>query len=346
MKRSYTQDEYAQDELDILEGLYTKKHAENVCPKVNNILKVTIVSKNKDYIIVDYGSNNDGFILCKNETQDVLNSLIVGITIEAIVTEENNSIYGTLFSINEVHQRIRMNELIDSIGNKGVAYNCTVINLIPKVGYNVDIDGMKAFMPGSLASMNLLSNPESIVGTTLPVMVVNYMDNNTLVCSHKDYLEILLKDKIKNIIKGDKFEGTVTGVSDFGIFMQFEDCLTGMIHKTDLNEINLNLFLNKQISVGDTLQFAIKNIMTEKRIILTQLDANKDPWFNINEKYILGKKYQGKVIGIMSYGILVELEKNVRGLYVTENVSNYKVNETLTVKIKTIDTNNNKMMLY
>jgi hypothetical protein len=107
-------------------------------------------------------------------------------------------------------------------------------------GYSVEIDyegvTLSGFMPNTLAGINKLSNPESIVGETFEVMIETFSrEEGTYIVSRKKYLQSLIPEAIKQLEFGKVYEGFVTGTTDYGAFVEFNDCLTGMIHKSNIN---------------------------------------------------------------------------------------------------------------
>ena len=141
-------------------------------------------------------------------------------------------------------------------------------------------------MPNTLASVNRLTPEQSqaLVGKEIQVMLETLQqEKGVYVVSRKKYLNKILKpieiEKIKKEIEEDKkkvFTGWVTGTKDFGVFVQFNHCLTGMIHKVNLNpEFHDKI---NEIKAGTIIDFYIRDILKGNKIILTQILSMKNSY--------------------------------------------------------------------
>ncbi len=146
------------------------------------------------------------------------------------------------------------------------AYNAHVEE-INGGGYIVNILGIKCFMPGSLAAAGILTDFNSLVGKTLPVMIVNYLPNSGFVVSYKKYLNTILPAKIKNeLYPGLDISTKVTGTSKNGIFVQFKDSagewlFSGLIHRSVMSPEFEKRFDHKEFRIGDEFRAYIHNII-------------------------------------------------------------------------------------
>ena len=101
-------------------------------------------------------------------------------------------------------------------------------------------------MPGSLGGVNKLHDFNVLVGKELVVMPITYSrDKETIVVSHREYLRTLIPSAIEELKENikDKVVGFVTGTTKFGIFAEFNQCLTGLIPKAELDESTQELFI-------------------------------------------------------------------------------------------------------
>jgi small subunit ribosomal protein S1 len=242
---------------------------------------------------------------------------------------------------------IKSRELIDSI-DKPVAYMAKVNELV-SAGYMLDVDGVSVFMPGSLAGLNKLHDFSVLLGKEIPVMAVNYSkEKNTIVVSHRQYLHSLVPTEIEKIKEnpGQLHTGFVTGTTPYGVFCEFNGCLTGMIHATDLTDDLKERHRNGEIKPGDTLDFYIKEIITNFKIILTQF-YKESPWDSADNKYKPSSVVTGKITSLKDYGAFIELEPGISGLlHISElDKSAVKEGDTINVRINRIDKVNKKVYL-
>jgi len=143
-------------------------------------------------------------------------------------------------------------------------------------------------------------------------------DKGIYVVSRRKYLKTLIPEKIKQIKKDPKdkvYTGHVTGTRNFGVFVQFEDCLTGMIHKANIREDYQDKINN--IQPGTLIDFYIKDITKGgNQIILTQI-LKESLWDTIR----VGDVIKGKVISVKPFGALIELDYETNGLIQTTYIN-------------------------
>lgn len=160
-------------------------------------------------------------------------------------------------------------DFMDQISNPNAptyAYNAHVEE-INGGGYIVNILGIKCFMPGSLAAAGILTDFNSLVGKTLPVMIVNYLPNSGFVVSYKKYLNTILPHKIQTeLYPGLDVSTKVTGTSKNGIFVQFKDkdgewLFSGLIHRSVMSPDFEKRFDHKEFRIGDEFRAYINNII-------------------------------------------------------------------------------------
>lgn len=344
-KRAYTST-YEENTTDLVQ-LYDKSFENLVDPEVGKEYSGRVIALATDYASVDIGARQEAYILLKDESESSCLALVPGNKIKLTVTELNNSsrnVFGIVASIDSSMKKIKYQEIIDSIGNKTTAFNVYVESLVSDAGYIVKLDEFKAFMPGSLASMNLLANFSDLVGKTIPVMVVNYTkETDTLVVSHKEYLSQLIPNEISQLEKDKWYSGKITGLSDFGIFVEFNDCLTGLIYKTDIAESTKQDYESKMLRIGNPIEFKIKDIVNNKRLILTQTDTY-DPWSEVDTKYQRNGTYKAKLLKKKDFGTFFELEPGLNGLSLEQFTE--PVGTLIDVRIDKIDKTKRKINLY
>lgn len=312
--------EYSLQENQMFYDMYTSNASDiNYTPEVGDKVKGKIELVSKNLLGLNIASRQYAYLNLDKENKDYLEYLTEGETVEVLITSiDKDGMYYASFTdlINEE----KFNSIKDSIGDDTVAYEALVVEIIEQGGFWVEIDGIRAFMPGSLAGMNKLFNFESLLGTSLKVMPVNWSkEKKTIVVSHKKYLEALIPGELEKIDKDKKYTGFVTGSTAYGVFVQFNDCLTGMIYKSDLDKKTAEAFNNRAVKVGEPITFKVKEIITKKKIILTQQYDLYDPWIEIEKKYKEGQKVNGKVTNVKHFGAFIEIERGLTGLLPTDS---------------------------
>lgn len=276
--------------------------------------EIVSISPNKASALVDIGSKFTAFCSLLKEPNQISDQLQIGMTVDVkIKTSANGTVTA---SISDAIDEVKFNEILGAVGNKSFGFSGKVTELI-NGGYWVEVGGIQCFMPGSLAGLNKLWDFESLVSKTIIVMPISYSrEKNTIIVSHREYLNTLIPSTVDDLNENikDHIIGVVTGTTKFGIFAEFNTCLTGLIPDTELDDETLNLFNRRSIKPGDTISFWPRDIINDRKIILTQKGPKENLWDNIEERYKPMMITTGTVTKIAKYGAFVELEKGVSGL--------------------------------
>ena len=200
-------------------------------------------------------------------------------------------------------------EFMEEISSPSKAYVCKVISA-NRGGFFVEVQGVDAFMPGSLAAPNKISDFQSYVGKEIIVMVEDYLkDMNSFIVSHKKYIEHILPKRISELDLTAKFEGTVTGASKYGVFLEFGEIFTGLLHKSKMTKETYYKFKAREFHPGDPMGFYIGEVTKDNRIILTEESPaeKKKKIETFLEKY-KDIPVEASVAAIMSFGIIVNVD--------------------------------------
>ena len=231
------------------------------------IYKFRISNMTEDSALGYTGSGQTIFIDLKKERKDAVRLGIEGIDFrvsseyEAIVREINGTYYG---SVVECYVQGLKMEFFAQIKEASVAYPAK-IESINKGGYLVDISGVKCFLPGSLAAANKITDFESYLGKTIYVMIDGYVaQKDIFVVSFKKYLSKIIDQKIQELDLTKRYKGCVTGSSPFGLFVEWEDVYTGLIHKTEFEDQIVQGF-----TPGDEIEFYVKEVKEDNKLTLT-----------------------------------------------------------------------------
>jgi len=219
-------------------------------------------------------------------------------------------------------------------------------------GFIAVVNGVDTFLPGSLAAANKIIDFDSFVGKTVYVMFEDYIkDGDTFIVSNKKYIEHILPEKIKTL-KFDKiYKGEVTGTSKFGIFIEFDKIFTGLLHISEMTELTKNRFKEGQFVPGDNIEFYIKEISKNNRIILSETpqSSNSITIDQFKEQFE-GKVIPGKVLSIKPYGFFIKFtieDSSFIGLlYIKEVINkNLKIGDTVECYINQVDIETKKIFL-
>lgn len=328
-----------------LEKTYLSTIGENCIPIRGNIVHAKYLRSNSDFHIFTLpGAKDDIRVDNKVSENKYISSFEEGMEIDLIITTNENSpmLKGSVSMLYEN----RAHKVLQGL-ESGQSVKAKVLTSTP-AGYDVEVIhgnvNLPAFMPNTLAGINKLPDPNSIVGQTFQVMIESYAEQEgTYIVSRKKYLRSLIPLEIEKLETEKTYTGFVTGTTPFGVFVEFNECLTGMIHRANLNPEWQDKI--SEIKPGFEIDFFIKEIIKGKKnqkIILTQI-LRETLWDTISE----GEIIEGKVKSIKNFGILVNLDDETVGLIQNKEKGNRKYEEGKKVKvvISSIDKPNRKIFL-
>ena len=287
----------------------------------------------KDYVRVDDRPNEAKYL--KNiEVGDVVDVII------SEINEKNYLIRGSIATLYESRAHANLKAL-----NEGESVTVLVKALNP-AGYEVEIYNggvtLPGFMPNTLAGINKLVDPTSIVGITFEVMIESFSEQEgTYIVSRRKYLHSLSGSAIKELNHETVYNGHVTGTAPFGVFVEFNECLTGMIHKANVHPEWQDKL--GDIKPGFEIEFYVKEIIKDK-IILTQI-LRETLWDNIKNGQIL----DGVVKDTKQFGTLINLDAETVGLIHTSEMEKlgkkFIPGQELKVKVLSVDRMSRKIFL-
>lgn len=304
---------------------------------------------NRD-LVIDIGYKDDVFVNIKANENYLVEGLHVGDEIKVFITNVIDKPYEIRGSLSEIARQNADSQLREFFRDD-IAFEATIIGIVP-AGFNVDINFgnflIHAFMPKTLAGANKLTEKQmnDLVGKTVPVMMESFqkdVDKGMYVVSRRKYLKSLENQKVQDLVIGDYYKGTVTGTIDFGVFVEFNECLTGMIHEVNLSEETKE----SHVKEGDEIEFFLRDIYTTRdgyKLILSQV-KRASLWDSIKNGMVL----KSKVISVKNFGVLVSLDEETTGLiqtpYLKKLDSQPKKGDEINVKVINVYKDDRKIFL-
>jgi len=217
-------------------------------------------------------------------------------------------------------------------------------------GFIINVQGIKGFLPGSLAATNIVRDFDAMIGKELPVVVEDYLkESDTFVFSYKKYVSMVLPQKIEELDLERELSGTITGVTKFGVFVEFDDIFTGLLHTSKMSEECRERFNSRGFKSGDAFEkFWVKEITSDKKLILTDEDPSirRQELEEFRTKNV-GTIQGGEVVSVQPFGTLVKLQKDICGLISQKEIKTKKkslsVGDTIMVSIDRVQ--NDKVFL-
>ena len=231
-----------------------------------------------DNMLVVSGPFSPSIMVKMSKEKDFLKS--ISMTAEELIgsISQNNPYYvkvvstesGLRGSFSEAQKDVLRKEFFEQLKTPSKVYEAKIMEK-NRGGYFVNIHGVDAFLPGSLASANKIINFEAFLGKTVKVMLDSYVnESDTFIVSNKRYIEHIMPTLIEKFDMSVMYEGTVTGTIQSGIFIEFNEIMTGLLSHTDMDQTTLALFKTGQVRPGDKINIWVRDIIPPKNFILTQ----------------------------------------------------------------------------
>jgi small subunit ribosomal protein S1 len=292
----------------------------------HEVVEVKVVAYTEHGVVVDLGGKTEGLIPAAEFAETEIPRPDPNATIEVQRSGEVKDGY-EIVSYQKVLRR-RTWEKIDAAFKAKESITGKVVDRI-KGGLVVDI-GVRAFLPGSQYDLKPTQNLDELLGTEVQVRVtkLNRRRGNVVV-SRRAILEEELHAKraalMDTLSEGQIVHGHVKNVTDYGAFVDLGG-IDGLLHLTDLSWGRVK-HPSDVVKAEQELDVIILKFDKEKqRISLGLKQLASDPWAGAAEKYPAGGKVQGKIVGIVDYGVFVELEQGIEGLvHVSEMSWNKKI---------------------
>lgn len=187
-----------------------------------------------------------------------------------------------------------------------------------KGGFTVELDSIRAFLPGSLVDVRPVRDPSGLEGKELEFKVIKLdQKRNNVVVSRRSVVESESSAErealLGNLQEGQEVKGIVKNLTDYGAFVDLGG-IDGLLHITDMAWRRVK-HPSEIVSVGQELKVKVLKFDRDKtRVSLGLKQLGSDPWVAITQRYVEGSKLTGKVTNITDYGCFVEIEEGVEGL--------------------------------
>src|SRR5689334_9636416 len=299
------------EEMSKLLDQYDEQHEAQA---QNEILEVKVVAYTEHGVVVDLGGKTEGLIPAAEFAETEIPRPDPNTTIEVQRTGEHKEGY-LIVSYQKVLRR-RTWERIDAAFKAKDTVTGKVVDRI-KGGLVVDV-GVRAFLPGSQFDLRPTQNLDNLLGQEVQVRItkLNRRRGNVVV-SRRALLEEELHAKraqlMETLQEGQTVHGHVKNVTEYGAFVDLGG-IDWLLHLTDLSwgRVKHPSDIVKPDQEVDVI--ILKFDKEKQRVSLGLKQLMPDPWVGAAEKYPAGGKVKGKIVGVVDYGVFVELEQGIEGL--------------------------------
>jgi small subunit ribosomal protein S1 len=328
--------------------------------KVGDVVEGKVMSVKKHEVWIDLGANGIGVVMRREigPGQDLEKGQDITVSVVDPEMEEGHALLSMKRAVkdkgwDELERVFEAKETIEVF-----AYDAN------RGGLLIELEGIRGFMPVSQLSADhyprvsgadkdeIMQKLGALVKKPLSVRILDVSrKDNKLIFSEKEAAKDDMQERFAKLAVGDIVEGVVTGVIDFGAFVNV-DGIEGLIHISEISWERVE-DPKKYVKTGDSVKAKIIAI-DKDRLSLSLKQMSEDPWLNEVKQFEKGTLVEGRVTRITPFGAFVQLSPAVEALVHVSEMSNdegtdpekvFKVNETKQFKVLDVDTESRKIAL-
>lgn len=326
--------------------------------KPGSIVKGTVVDIDSDWVTVHAGLKSEGVIPASQFLNDKGElELQIGDVVEVALEAVEDGFGETRLSREKAKRAEAWRFLEKAFEAEEVVKG--VINGKVKGGFTVDLNGIRAFLPGSLVDVRPVRDTAHLENKDLEFKVIKLdAKRNNVVVSRRAVLEAENQEErdalLGSLTEGVEIKGIVKNLTDYGAFVDLGG-VDGLLHITDMAWKRIK-HPSEIVNVGDEINVKVLKFDRERnRVSLGLKQLGEDPWVNIVSRYPEGTKVTARVTNLTDYGCFAELEEGVEGLvhvsemdWTNKNIHPSKVvnvGDDVTVMILDIDEERRRISL-
>jgi ribosomal protein S1 len=294
-------------------------------PQEGDIVKGTVVAASKSEVRLDVNGVMVGVVRGPELylEDDEYGKLKPGDETEAMVVESENENGELELSFKRVGQEKAWNMLEEAYQDK----EPVIIKIVDanKGGLMARFRQIKGFLPVSQLApehyprvsggdkSKILDKLKKFVGEKMEVNVITLEEgDDKIIFSEKELWNKRKKDVISQYKEGMVVEGTITAITNFGVFVSFGENMEGLIHISELAWQRIDS-PHDLVKVGDTIKAEVVKLEGSK-IFLSAKKLMKDPWHTATKKYKEGTVVEGEILKVNPFGLFVKLDEEIHGL--------------------------------
>ncbi len=285
--------------------------------RIGEVITAEVVSVDPNVVIVNAGLKSESTIATEEFKNDrgeveVKPGDFVSVAIEAL----EDGFGATKLSRDKAKKLAAWTSLDDALAGGTIIKG--VVSGKVKGGLTVMVNGIRAFLPGSLVDLRPVKDTSHFEGKELEFKVIKLdRKRNNVVVSRRAVMEetagVERQQLLETLKEGAVVKGVVKNITDYGAFVDLGG-IDGLLHITDLAWRRVK-HPTEVLSVGDEVTAKILKFDAEKnRVSLGLKQLGEDPWIGISRRYPQGTRLFGKVTNITDYGAFVEIESGIEGL--------------------------------
>ena len=294
-----------------------------------SVVRGFVIGMDSDAVIIDVGLKSEGRVPLKElAAPGQTSSVAIGDEIEVYVErmEDRN---GQAVLSRDKARREEAWGVLEASFEKQERVTGIIFGKV-KGGFTVDLSGATAFLPGSQVDIRPVRDLGPLMGTPQPFQILKIdRRRGNIVVSRRAVLEEsraeARSELVSNLQEGQVLQGVVKNITDYGAFVDLGG-VDGLLHVTDIAWQRIS-HPSEALQIGETVEVQVIRFNAEtQRISLGMKQLMSDPWENVEGKFPIGAKMEGRVTNITDYGAFVELAAGVEGLVHVSEMSWTKKN--------------------
>ena len=285
--------------------------------KTGEVITAEVVKVEHNFVIVNAGLKSEAYIPIEEFKNDqgeieVKEGDFVSVAIDAL---ENG--YGDTILSRDKAKRLASWLSLETALESGEFVAGTVSNRV-KGGLTVMVNGIRAFLPGSLLDTRPIKDMAPYEGQTMEFKVIKLdRKRNNVVLSRRAVIEVSQGEEraklLENLQEGSEVTGIIKNITDYGAFVDLGG-IDGLLHITDMAWRRVR-HPSEVVQIGEEVKVKILKYDSDKnRVSLGIKQLGEDPWIGVARRYPASTRLFGKVTNIADYGAFVELEPGIEGL--------------------------------
>ena len=285
--------------------------------RAGEVITAEVVRIDQNFVVVNAGLKSESYIPLEEFRGDRGELTVdIGDYVQVAIEQLEDGYGETRLSRDKAKRIAAWNDL-DKALNDAILVKGMITGKV-KGGLTVMVNGIRAFLPGSLVDMRPVKDTTPFEGKEFEFRVIKLdRKRNNVVVSRRAVLEASMGEERQKLLEtlkeGTVVKGIVKNITDYGAFVDLGG-IDGLLHITDLAWRRVR-HPSEVLSVGDELEAKVLKFDQEKnRVSLGLKQLGEDPWVGISRRYPQGTRLFGKVTNITDYGAFVEVEQGIEGL--------------------------------
>ena len=285
--------------------------------RIGEVITAEVVRIDDNFVVVNAGLKSESYIpkeefMTDGGVMDAKLGDFISVAIESL----ENGFGETRLSRDKAKRLASWLDLEDALEKGRIVQG--MVNGKVKGGLTVMVNGIRAFLPGSLVDIRPVKDTTPYENKAMDFKVIKLdRKRNNVVVSRRAVLEVTQGEErqklLANLQEGAVVKGIVKNITDYGAFVDLGG-IDGLLHITDLAWRRVK-HPSEVLTVGDEVQAKVLKFDQEKnRVSLGMKQLGEDPWVGLGRRYPTGTRLFGKVSNLTDYGAFVEIETGIEGL--------------------------------